>query len=133
VGLSATTQSENELIRDAYHTVFTNPEDVKISGVEIAATAFANLLENKPIRPLPYAGSLGLLFIMGLALGIILPARSSHHLIAIGLALAGTYTLFAWLAFEQAGIWLPLITPLFIVIPCTIAGAVFLKYLTARQ
>ncbi len=133
VGLSATTQSENELIRDAYHTVFTNPEGVKISGVEIAATAFANLLENKPIRPFPYAGSLGLLFIMGLALGIILPARSSRHLAAISAALAGTYALSAGLAFKQAGIWLPLVTPLFIVIPCTIAGAVFLKYLAARQ
>lgn len=133
VGLSATTQSENELIRDAYHTVFTDSEGVKISGVEIAATAFANLLENKPVRPFPYAGSLGLLFIMGLILGIILPALSSRHLIIVSSTLAGSYTLSAWLVFKQAGIWLPLITPLFIVIPCTIAGAVFLKYLAARQ
>ncbi len=133
VGLSATTQSENELIRDAYHTVFTDPEGVKISGVEIAATAFANLLENKPIRPFPYSGSLGLLLIMGLTLGMILPALSSRHLITVCSALAGVYALSAWLIFKQAGIWLPLITPLFIVIPCAIAGAVFLKYLTARQ
>jgi adenylate cyclase len=133
VGLSATTQSENELIRDAYHTVFTDSEGVKISGVEIAATAFANLLENKPVKPFSYGGSLGLLFIMGLILGTILPALTNRALVAISLLLAGIYTLFAGLVFTQAGIWLPLITPLFIVIPGAAAGAVFLKYLAARQ
>lgn len=133
VGLSATTQSENELIRDAYHTVFTDPEGVKISGVEIAATAFANLLENKPVKPLPYGGSLGLLFSMGLMLGMILPALTNRALIAISAALAGTYALSAGLLFTQTDIWLPLITPLFIVIPGATAGAVLLKYLAARQ
>jgi len=133
VGLSAATQSENELIRDAYHTVFTDSEGVKISGVEIAATAFANLLENKPVKPFPYGGSLGLLFIMGLILGTILPVLTNRVLIAISLALAGIYALLAGLVFQQADIWLPLITPLFIVIPGATAGAVLIKYLAARQ
>lgn len=133
VGLSATTQSENELIRDAYHTVFTDSEGVKISGVEIAATAFANLLENEPVKPFPYGGSLGLLFIMGLMLGIILPVLSNRALIAISAILAGAYALLAGLTFQQTGVWLPLITPLFIVIPGAAAGAILLKYLAARQ
>lgn len=133
VGLSATTQSENELIRDAYHTVFTDSEGVKISGVEIAATAFANLLENKPIKPFTYGGSLGLLFSMGLMLGTFLPALTNRALIAISAALAGAYALFAGLVFTQTDIWLPLITPLFIVIPGATVGTILLKYLAARQ
>jgi len=133
VGLSATTQSENELIRDAYHTVFTDPEGVKISGVEIAATAFANLLENKPVKPFSYGSSLGLLFSMGLMLGITLPALTNRALITISAALAGIYALSAGLVFTQTEIWLPLITPLFIVIPGATAGAILLKYLATRQ
>ncbi|MCB1984287.1 MAG: adenylate/guanylate cyclase domain-containing protein [Burkholderiales bacterium] len=133
IGLSATTQSENEIIRDAYHSVFTDPEGVKISGVEIAATAFANLLENKPVRPFPYAGSLGLLFIMGLTLGFLFPSLSYKTLTATSIVLASAYAGFAWLLFKQAGIWLPLIIPLFIVIPGAIVGAILLMHLTARE
>ncbi|HNP26846.1 MAG TPA: adenylate/guanylate cyclase domain-containing protein, partial [Nitrosomonas sp.] len=133
VGLSSTTQSENEQIRDAYHSVFTDPDGVKISGVEIAATAFANLLKNKPVRPFPYAGSMGLLFIMGLTLGVIFPLLSSRNLMAVSVVLAVAYVAFAWLLFKQASIWLPLITPLFIVIPSAIFGAIILKYLAARH
>ena len=48
VGFSGATQPEQDIVRDDYHTVFSNPNGLFISGVEIAATAFANLLENKP-------------------------------------------------------------------------------------
>lgn len=133
VGLSSTTQSENEQIRDAYHSVFTDPEGVKISGVEIAATAFANLLENKSVRPFSYAGSLGLLLIMGLTAGIIFPLLSNRNLIVVSFILAAAYVVFAWLLFKQASIWLPLVIPLFIMIPGAIFGAIILKYLAARH
>ncbi|MDR4517045.1 MAG: adenylate/guanylate cyclase domain-containing protein [Nitrosomonas sp.] len=133
VGLSAATQSEQDIVRDSYHTVFTESEGRQIDGVEIAATAFANLLENKPISPFPHEGSLGLLFIMGLTLGFIFPLLSNRKLLIISFFLAGGYTFFAWLIFKQANIWLPLITPLLIVIPGSVFGATVLKYLIARH
>ncbi|SER02279.1 adenylate cyclase [Nitrosomonas sp. Nm51] len=133
VGLSQLTHAEYEITRDAYDTVFTDSKGVKISGVEIAATAFANLLENRPVRPFPYAGSLGLLFVTGLTLGFVFPLLSSKALIAAGIITAGAYTVFTWLLFKQAGIWLPLIIPLLVLLPGAIFGSVLLNYFTARQ
>ncbi|MDR4513534.1 MAG: CHASE2 domain-containing protein [Nitrosomonas sp.] len=133
VGLSAATQSEQDIVRDSYHTVFTEPEGRQIDGVEIAATAFANLLENKSVSPFPNAGSLVLLFIMGLTLGFLFPSLSYKALITWIIVIAITYTVFAWLLFKQTGVWLPLITPLFVVIPSAMVGAIVLKYLTSKE
>lgn len=133
VGLSAGTHLETDQVRDAYHMVFTEKEGIRISGVEIAATAFDNILEHKPVRPLPNAGSLGVLFIMGFALGMTLPVLSRRNLIITSTVVTVGYIPLVWLAFKKAGFWLPLITPLFVVIPCAVFGAVILKYLTAKQ
>jgi len=40
VGFSGATQSEQEIVRDDYPTVFSNPDGLYISGVEIACQAF---------------------------------------------------------------------------------------------
>ncbi|SEN39054.1 adenylate/guanylate cyclase domain-containing protein [Nitrosomonas marina] len=133
VGLSAATHIETDQIRDTYHTVFTDAEGIEISGVEIAATAFANLLENKPVSAFPYAGSLVLIFTMGLTLGFVFPVLSNQTLSAASIITAVAYTAVAWLMFKQAGIWLPLIIPLLIIIPGTIFGSVLLNYYTAKQ
>ena len=133
VGLSAATHAEIDQIRDAFPTVLTNSEKLDISGVEIAATAFANLLENKPIKPLPYTSSLVILFVMGLALGIILPTLSRLNLIITGTIFAVGYFALTWLAFTLTGFWLPLVTPLFVVIPCAMVGAIILIYKQERD
>ncbi len=36
---------------DRFYTVFTNDDGVDLSGVEIAATAFANMLTDRSLRP----------------------------------------------------------------------------------
>jgi len=46
VGLSERIPSEQ---MDGFHTVFSQPSGLAIRGVEIAATAFANLLEDRPV------------------------------------------------------------------------------------
>jgi adenylate cyclase len=50
VGLSEILLAER---KDSFYTVFSQANGIFISGVEIAATAFANLLEERPLRPLP--------------------------------------------------------------------------------
>ena len=50
VGLSETAQSEQQ---DRFPTVFTAEDGLDLSGVEIAATTFANLLESHHVTPLP--------------------------------------------------------------------------------
>jgi len=133
VGVSPTTQSENELIRDAYHTFFTDPDGLKISGVEIAATAFANLLEDRPVKPLSFGESLALIVLMGLLLGYTFPLLPNIALLAVSMTVACVYTASAWLLFKQFNIWLPLVTPLLVVIPGAVAGSILLKYHMAKR
>lgn len=112
VGFSGATQPEQDIVRDDYHTVFSNPDGLFISGVEIAATAFANLLENKPIRPLALSGALGILFLLGFVLGIVFLILSTRESIALGILVISIYTFCAHYLFKEAAIWLPMMIPL---------------------
>jgi adenylate cyclase len=54
---------------DRFHTVFTREDGVDLSGVEIAATTFANLLTNRSLTQLDHLGAAALLLVFGLLLG----------------------------------------------------------------
>jgi adenylate cyclase len=112
VGFSGATQPEQDIVRDDYHTVFSNPDGLFISGVEIAATAFANLLENKPIRPLPLSGALGILFLLGFVMGIVFLILSTRESIVLGIFVISIYTFCAYYLFKEAAVWLPVMIPL---------------------
>lgn len=56
--------------KDNFYTVFSEPNGLDLCGVEIAATAFANLLEDMPIQPLCFYAYFAVIFLWGLALGI---------------------------------------------------------------
>ncbi|WP_292993396.1 adenylate/guanylate cyclase domain-containing protein [Nitrosomonas sp.] len=112
VGFSGATQPEQDIVRDDYHTVFSNPDGLFISGVEIAATAFANLLENKPIRPLPLSGALGILFLLGFVMGIVFLILSTRESIVLGIFVISIYTFCAYYLFKEAAIWSPVMIPL---------------------
>ena len=50
---------------DDFHTVFSQSSGIDISGVEVAATAFANLLEDMPVQPLNIKAQLGSVLLWG--------------------------------------------------------------------
>jgi adenylate cyclase len=68
VGLSENLRPQHQ---DGYHTVFSQKNGIDISGVEIAATAFANLLEDRLLTPLEWPMHLFIVFSFGLFLGLI--------------------------------------------------------------
>jgi adenylate cyclase len=85
---------------------------LRMSGVEIAATTYANLLRNESIRPLAPAPLLALLLGWGLLVGTLaalLPARRAIP--AIGL-LAAAYSLLVHQLFVQLDLWLPWLVPI---------------------
>ena len=133
VGFSAATQPEQDIVRDDYHTVFSNSDGLYISGVEIAATAFANLLENKPIRPFPLTGSLAILFLLGLGLGAIFMVLPNRTAVIASIILIFFYVGSAYYHFKEASIWLPLVNPLFLQMPIALFGTVLLKYYDAKR
>ena len=68
VGLSERLRPEQ---KDGFYTVFSQPTGIDMSGVEIAATAFANLLEDMPVRPLSPGAHIAVIMIWGVLVGIL--------------------------------------------------------------
>jgi adenylate cyclase len=133
VGFSALSQPEQDRIRDDYQTVFSQPTGLNISGVEIAATAFANLLDDRPVRPIPFPWQLGFVALWGVALGA--ACRMLRPIAATVLVslLASAYLLVALRQFTLAGMWLPLVIPLCLQAPLALFGGVILNYRDARR
>lgn len=118
---------------DYFHTVYSQYSGVELSGLEIAATAFANLAEDMSIKPLNLSKHLAIILVFGLGLGIlcfIFPTVIGFVFLMI---LAFLYTVLAVYFFKNTGSWYPLIIPLFIQMPFAFFGIMFWKYLDASH
>lgn len=129
VGFAARVQPEQ---RDGFLTAFSQDTGLNLSGVEIAATATANLLENRPLHPLAPLHALGLVFLFGMLVGI--SCRALRGLSAVGAGVAGALL---WLAgaltaFTSADLWAPLIVPLFFQVPLALIGGLLLQFRQVR-
>ena len=108
VGFSESRQWEQQ---DGFYSVYSDEEGLDISGVEITATAAANLLDGSSVR----AQSLGMHFLMLLFISAVLVCVyyfSRGAWLPVGLAITGLlYFLIAWQLFSYNGVWLPLLLP----------------------
>ncbi len=126
VGTSADAQPGQ---RDGFYTPFTSETTgLDISGVEIAATTFANLVDRRPVTQLVTGMTLLIIFVWGMIAGVV--ARLFATPIAVGgtLALAGAYALWAYLGFARAGFWYPLAIPLLLQTPVALLTAFVWRY-----
>nr|MCU0843196.1 adenylate/guanylate cyclase domain-containing protein [Thiobacillaceae bacterium] len=118
---------------DRFYTVFTSEDGVDLSGVEIAATAFANLLTDRSIRPMDGLHALAVVLAFGVVIGSLayfLPAILGVPL-AIALAVA-----YAWVAqglFDGTDLWVPLATPLLAQFPLALFLGLLGQYLLERR
>lgn len=130
VGVSELLRPEQ---KDGFYTVFAEPDAKEMSGVEIAATAFANLLESFPVRPLGLWGHLGTLLLWGVVSGLLF-YMMPLPLAALSLvALDFMYLLFSKAQFASAGLWLPVGVPLLVQGPMAFFGAVLWKYFDTHK
>jgi adenylate cyclase len=130
VGLSEHLRPEQ---KDGFYTVFSQPTGIDMSGVEIAATAFANLLEDRHVEPLSPYGHIALMILWGMVLGVVcrlFPALVSAACV-IGLGVIFFFT--AEHQFEKAGIWYPLVFPLFFQAPFAFFGTVLWRYVDTNK
>jgi adenylate cyclase len=130
VGYIETLQQEQ---KDSFRTVFSRPESPQVAGVEIAATALANLLEQRAIAPLPGPLQLALILAWASLLAAVLWRGGgwAGMLAAAGMAaawLAMAVALFAW-----DGLWLPLTGPLLFQLPLALLASQALRYVAARD
>ncbi len=114
--------------RDAFYTVFSEEGGRDISGVEIAATAFANLLEDRPVQPLGLPSHLVLVFVGGVALGVLCTALSPITAAVSVLAAGSLYVIAAQHAFNALAVWYPLAVPLLFQVPSAFLSAVVWRY-----
>jgi len=114
--------------RDGFYTPFTLHSGLDIGGAEIAATAFANLLDQNSIQPLKPLWEGVLLLLWGLSLGVVLRRFGGGWIPLAATTVGGSYFAVAYLLFVRGNLWLPLVIPLLAqLVPATF-GAILLRY-----
>lgn len=112
VGVSAAKFGEQDKLRDDYATVFKQSDGLQISGVEIAATAFTNLLENQTLHPIARAYAALLLFLFGCAICLFYFALPDRIVFIAVTLLLLIYYFLAYQLFVTKNLWAPLVIPL---------------------
>lgn len=118
---------------DRFFTVFTRDDGVDLSGVEIAATAFANLLTDRSVRPLGAGATLLTLLVFGAVVGALVYLTPAVYGVALVTFLAGAYAIGAQMSFNHADIWWPLATPLLVQFPLAVFVGLFAQYRLERR
>jgi len=114
--------------KDGFYTVFSQPNGVDISGVEIAASAFANLLEDDSIQPLVFPMHHLVIFLWGILLSLfcffLSPILAAMGVISLSLL----YLAIAAAQFKHTGIWYPVVVPLFFQVPVAYFGTMLWRF-----
>ena len=114
VGFSEQLEPEQ---KDNFNTVYTQANGLDVSGVEIAATAFANLLHDTTIKPVSLLMVLLIVVLFGLLIGFISRWFTFYYAIAGWVVVCVSYVWFASSVFNQYATWLPLFTPVLVQAP----------------
>jgi adenylate cyclase len=128
VGGAEPRQSEQQ---DDFHSVFSQQTGANLSGVEIGATAFANLLEGRSIVPLAMPAHLLLVLLWGMVLGVFVADSPTRR--ALAFAALGAVAYGAWIVWEFVAhsMWWPSFVPLAVQLPLALALGVMLNYAEA--
>jgi len=118
---------------DHYDTVFRKRDGEGLSGVEIAATAFSNLLSDNSTSLLKPVVEMVLIGAIGVAYGLLVANLSLLLALSLCTLLAGSYFVCAVSVFSTNAIAMPLLVPLGFQLPMAIAFGIFISYRKARR
>jgi adenylate cyclase len=119
--------------QDSFHTVYSQSNGVFISGVEIAATAFANLLENSPVKTVSSYTYVFIILLWGVVVGSICRSLGTPPAGVAVVLLSLLYLAAAEYEFRVADIWSPMFIPLLVQMPLGFAGALLLNYFETNR
>ncbi len=125
VGFAEPRQSEQQ---DDFYSVFSQQSGNNLSGVEVGATAFANLLEGRLLRPLPLPLHALLVLAFGAIVAAVLPNLATGRAAVAALGIGAAYFGAAYWLFASHSVWLPLVVPLLAQLPLCFAAVVRLNY-----
>lgn len=101
--------------KDTFYTVYSDSKTGhNISGVEIAATAFGNLLQRTSIKPLGDGYELFLILCWGGLIGLACRRLSGGKAVMAVFMLCAGYAAIVLGSFSIASIWFPVVIPLFV-------------------
>ncbi len=130
VGASELASAEQ---KDDFYTVFRRPDGVDLSGVEIAATAFANLLTDRCLRPVALITSLTIVLLYGGIIGALAFLVPGVRVLVVTLGLALLYFGSAQFLFTTRDVWIPVFVPLLVQFPSALFLGLFSQYRIARR
>ncbi|HUL82450.1 MAG TPA: adenylate/guanylate cyclase domain-containing protein [Gammaproteobacteria bacterium] len=125
VGGSDPQQSEQ---KDVFHSVFSELSGSNLSGVEIGATAFANLLDGRSIVPLSMPAHLLFVLVWGVAVGVFVAGSSTRTAFLVAVLGATGYGAWILWEFSARNSWWPSLVPLAIQLPAALVLGVLLNY-----
>jgi adenylate cyclase len=130
VGLSERILAER---KDSFYTVFSQANGVFIGGVEIAATAFLNLLEDKPVKPISSHAYMILILAWGLLVGMMCRITSIPVGAVTVIGLSGLYLFASQYRFTTDATWYPIVVPLLVQAPLGFVGGVLWNYVETNK
>ena len=117
---------------DGFNTPMRQDDGTDLSGVEIAATAFANLLTGQMLQvKMPI--NISILILFGLLAGTLACSASGIRAIALTLAIGIIYLILGWFLFVSRNIWIPIFIPILFQLPGALFLGLFCRYRSARS
>jgi serine phosphatase RsbU (regulator of sigma subunit) len=114
--------------KDSFYTVFSQANGIFISGVEIAATAFSNIIEDTHVKPIRSPFHILIILLWGFLTGIICRVSTIKVGTSSVVGLSILYLVAATYQFKANHSWYPIIIPLFLQGPLSILGAVAIEH-----
>jgi adenylate cyclase len=118
---------------DRFYTVFTRSDGVDLSGVEIAATGFANLLTDRSLKAIDTWTALGILLLFGFLLGMLMYVLPGTIGVPVAIVLAALYAVVAQHVFSEQAVIPPLATPLLVQAPAALFLGLLGQYFIERR
>ena len=123
----------SDFTHDAYPTIFGGGDGVYLSGAEIAATAYANLLTGTTLRPPSAAATFLLVLLLGTLFGLTAARPSPPMALPKTLTLALVYAALAQLLFSGWALWPPVAIPILAQMPLALIAGSGGQLLRARR
>ena len=118
---------------DRFYTVFTDENSIDLSGVEIAATAFGNLLLDESINDPDALTTLAVLFCFGLVITLVTYYSPPILGVPASIAIVIGFGYFAQTQFNESQLWLPLATPVLLQFPLAMFTGLMAQYMQQRH
>lgn len=133
VGLSARTPAGQDRARDDYGTVYSESSGMNLSGVELAATAFANLLHDRAVTPMDAPWRYAITLAWAVVLAWLCHALAPLRAMAATAVLAALILWLVHARFAAAAMWWPAVIPLGLQAPLAMFAYLWLHYRSVQR